>query len=181
MYTISLLLLILGTGAVAVILSSTIFFLKNSQVAGQIGGESETKIKKHDIFKIILTINGLGKDSGDVIAFVTVNGQSKVKLFDDKMSYLSSIGSSSGGQGFIEYVSTFPNTAIKTGEQYKACALLIRDSNLICQTGNNSPALRPETVDLYIKQGDEATTTTSTSTTINQALSIAGEKNEQNQ
>jgi hypothetical protein len=172
MYTISLLLLILGTGAVAVILSSTIFFLKNSQVAGQIGGESETKIKKHDIFKIILTVNGLGNDSGDVIAFVTVNGQSKVKLFDDKMSYLNSIGSSSGGggQGFIEYVSTFPNMTIKTGEQYKACALLIRDSNLICQTGNNSPALRPEIVDLYIKQGDEATTSTSTSTTINQAL-----------
>ena len=109
-------------------------------------------------------------DSGDVIAFVTVNGQSKVKLFDDKTSYLNSISSSSGGQGFIEYISTFPNMTIKTGEQYKACALLIRDSNLICQTGNNSPALRPEIVDLYIKQGDEATTT------INQALSITEEK-----
>jgi hypothetical protein len=170
MYTLSLLLLILGTAAVAVILSSTIFLLKNSQVTGQIGGESETKIKKQDIFKIILTVNGLGKDSGDVIAFVTVNGQSKVKLFDE-VSYLNSISSSSGGQGFIEYVSTFPNMTIKTGEQYKACALLIRDSNLICQTGNNSPALRPEIVDLYIKQGDEATTT------INQALSITEEKN----
>ena len=64
---------------------------------------------------------------------------------------------------------------IKTGEQYKACALLIRDSNLICQTGNNSPALRPEIVDLYIKQGEEATTT------INQALSITEERNEQDQ
>ena len=84
MYTLSLLLLILGTAFVAVMLSSTIFLLKNSQVAGQIGGESETKVKKQDIFKIILTVNGLGKDSGDVIAFVTVNGQSKVKLFDDK-------------------------------------------------------------------------------------------------
>ena len=172
MYTLSLLLLILGTAAVAVMLSSTLFLLKNSQVAGQIGGESETKIKKQDIFKIILTVNGLGKDSGDVIAFVTVNGQSKVKLFDDKKSYLNSISSNSGGQGFIEYVSTFPNMTIKTGEQYKACALLIRDSNLICQIGNNSPALRPEIVDLYIKQGDEATTT------INQALSIIEEKNE---
>jgi hypothetical protein len=173
MYTLSLLLLILGTAAVAIMLSSTLFLLKNSQVAGQIGGESETKTKKQDIFKIILTVNGLGKDSGDVIAFVTVNGQSKVKLFDDKNSYLNSISSSSGG--FIEYVSTFPNMTIKTGEQYKACALLIRDSNLICQTGNNSPALRPEIVDLYIKQGDEATTT------INQALSIIEEKNEQDQ
>jgi hypothetical protein len=129
------------------------------------------KIKKQDIFKIILTVNGLGKESADVIAFVTVNGQSMVKLFDDK-SCLNSISRNSGGQGFIEYVSTFPNMTIKTGEQYKACKLLIRDSNLICQTGNNSLALRPEIVDLYIKQGDEATTT------INQALSIIKEKNE---
>jgi hypothetical protein len=99
---------------------------------------------------------------------VTVNGQSKVKLFDDKKSYLNFISSNSGGQGFVEYVSTFQNMTIKTGEQYKACALLMRDSNLICQTGNNSPTLRLEIVDLYIKQGDEATTT------INQALSIRG-------
>jgi hypothetical protein len=35
-------------------------------------------------------------DSGDVITFVTVNGQSKVKLFDDKKSYLNSLSSSSG-------------------------------------------------------------------------------------
>jgi hypothetical protein len=140
-YYLSLSLLIFGIGAAAVLLSSAIFFLKNTQVAGQISGEIETKIKNQDIFKIILTVNGLGKDSGDVIAFVTVNGQSKVKLFDD--TYLNSISSNSGGQGFIEYVSTFPNMTIKTGEQYKACALLIRDSNLICQTGDNSPALRP--------------------------------------
>ena len=169
---LSLSFLIFGIGAAAVLLSSAIFFLKNTQVAGQAGVESEIKIKKQDSFKIIMTVNGLTMDSGDVIAFVTVNGQSKVKLFDDKKSYLNSISSSSGGQGFIEYISTFPNMTIKTGEQYKACALLIRDSNLICQTGNNSPALRPEIVDLYIQKGDEATTT------ISQALSIPKEKNE---
>ena len=132
--------------------------------------ENQKQKSNTDIFKIILTVNGLGKDGGDVIAFVTVNGQSKVKLFDDEKSYLNSRSSNSGGQGFIEYVSTFPNMTIKTGEQYKACALLIRDSNLICQTGNNSPALRPEIVDLYINQGDEATTK------INQALSIIRRK-----
>ena len=72
-------------------LSSTIFLLKNSQVVGQTGGESETetetKSKKQDIFKVILTVDGLGKDSGDLIAFVTVNGQSKAKLFDDTSTF----------------------------------------------------------------------------------------------
>lgn len=58
-------MLIFGIGAAAVLLSSAIFFLKNTQVAGQISGESETKIKKQDIFKIILTVNdGLTTDNG---------------------------------------------------------------------------------------------------------------------
>jgi hypothetical protein len=170
-YYLSLSLVIFGIGAAAILLSSAIFLLKNTQVVGQVGVESD----KQDIFKIIMTVNGLTKDSGDIITFVTVNGQSKSKLFDDKMSYLNSISSSSGGQGFIEYISTFPNMTIKTGEQYKACVLLIKDSNLICQTGNNSPAFRPEIVDLHVKQGDEVTTT------VNQALSIAEEKNEGNE
>lgn len=137
---------------------------KNTQVTGQVGVEPV----KQDIFKIILTINGLTRNSGDVITFVTVEGQSKSKLFDDKTSYLNSIDS--GGHGFIEYISTFPNMTIKVGEQYKACALLIKDSNLICQTGNNSPALRPEIIDLSFNHGDRVTTTP---TTISQALSIA--------
>jgi hypothetical protein len=120
-----------------------------------------------------MTVNGLTKDSGDVITFVTVSGQSKAKLFDDQMSYLNSISSNKDGQGFIEYISTFPNMTIKAGEQYKACAMLIKDSNLTCQTGNNSPALRPEIVDLYFNQGTETTTTT-----INQALSMTEEEDE---
>ena len=89
---------------------------------------------------------------------MTVNGQSKVKLFDDKKSYLNSISSKSEVQGFIEYVSTFPNMTIKTGEQYKACALLIRNSNLISQTGNNSPALRHEIVDCFVLGMDMTST-----------------------
>jgi hypothetical protein len=155
-------LLLFGTSAAAILLSSSIFLLGNTQVVGQAGVD----LAKQDIFKIIVTVDGLTKNSGDVITFVSVDGQSKAKLFDDKMSYLSSIDSY--GHGFIEYISTFPNMTIKVGEQYKACALLIKDSNLICQTGNNSPALRPEIVDLsFENQGDRSTTT------ISQAIEIA--------
>jgi hypothetical protein len=89
------------------------------------------------------------------------------------MSYLNSISSNKDGQGFIEYISTFPNMTIKVGEQYKACAMLIKDSNLTCQIGNNSPALRPEIVDLYFNPRTETTTTT-----INQALSMTEEEDE---
>jgi hypothetical protein len=168
-YYLSLSLLIFGIGAAAILLSSAVFLLKNIQVSGQGGAESG----KQDIFKIIITVNGLTRESGDIITFVTISGQSKAKLFDDKTSDFSSISSSSGGgKGFIEYISTFPNMTIKAGEQYKACALFIKNLNLKCQTGNNSPALRPEIVDLYFNQGDETTTT------INQALSTTEEKTE---
>ena len=165
-YDLSLSLLTLVIGAAAILLSSAIFLLKDTQVTGQVSMESD----KQDIFKIIMTVNGLTKDSGDVITYVTVNGESKAKLFDDKTSYLNSINSNGGSQGFIEYISTFPNITIKTGEQYEACVLLIKNSNLICQTGKNSPAFRPEIVDLYVKPEDQMKTT---ATTINQALSIS--------
>jgi hypothetical protein len=50
----------------------------------------------------------------------------------------------------IEYVATFPNVTVDTGEEYKACVLSVKDLEMICTTGNNSPASRPEFVDLSL-------------------------------
>jgi hypothetical protein len=44
--------------------------MRSNEVEGQ---NSELK-EKQDIFKIILTVNGLDHESGDVITLVTVNG-----------------------------------------------------------------------------------------------------------
>ena len=41
---------------------------------------------------------------------------------------------------------------VKAGDEYIVCALIIKDSNLMCETGTNSPALRPEIIDLYIRE-----------------------------
>ena len=112
---------------------------------------SETE-KKKDIFKVIMTIQGLNHDSGDIITIVSVNEESRVKLFDDSKTYIHSVNASDGTGGIIEYVATFPNTTVGVGAEYKVCALTIKDSNLICKTGNNSPALRPEIIDLYIQE-----------------------------
>jgi hypothetical protein len=108
--------------------------------------------KKKDIFKVIMTIQGLNHDSGDIVTIVSVDDDSRVKLFDDSKTYIHSVNASDGTGGIIEYVATFPNVTVGVGEEYKVCALTIKDSNLICQTGNNSPALRPEFVDLYIQE-----------------------------
>lgn len=107
--------------------------------------------QKKDIFKVITTIQGLDHNSGDIVTIVSVNGESRVKLFDDTKTYINSVNTE-GSEGIIEYVATFPNATVKTGDEYQVCALIIKDSNLICQTGNNSPALRPEIIDLYLQE-----------------------------
>ena len=61
----------------------------------------------------------------------------------------STTNPASGGD-IIEYVATFPNATVNTGAEYKACVLTTKDLNLICNTGQNSPASRPEFVDISL-------------------------------
>jgi hypothetical protein len=115
--------------------------------------------KGKDIFKIIITIFGVDKSKGDVVAIVTVNNgeASKVKFLDTEVfqtSNLSTLAPSTTNPaaeaGIIEYVTTFPNVTVNAGTEYKACVLTTKDLELICKTGNNSPASRPEFLDLSL-------------------------------
>jgi hypothetical protein len=116
--------------------------------------------KGKDIFKVILTIFGVDKSRGDVVAIVAVNNgeASKVKflkinafLAPSNLTTLSpSTINPAAGSDIIEYVATFPNVTVDAGEEYKACVLPVKDLELICTTGNNSPASRPEFVDLSL-------------------------------
>jgi len=112
---------------------------------------SSPETEKKDIFKVIMTVQGLDHNSGDIVTIVSVNGESRVKLFDDAKTYIQSVKAAGTG-GIIEYVATFPNMTVKNGDEYKVCVLTIKDSNLICETGTNSPALRPEFRDMYIQE-----------------------------
>ena len=114
------------------------------------------KMEKKDIFKVIMTVQGLEHSTDDVVTIVNVNGESRAKLFDDSKTYINSVKADGTG-GLVEYVATFPNMTVKNGDAYKACALIIKDSNLICESGTNSPALRPEFEDLYLQQERPAT------------------------
>jgi hypothetical protein len=122
--------------------------------------------KKKDLFKVIMTVQGLDQNAGDIVTIVSVNGESRVKLFDDSKTYIHSIKADGTG-GLIEYVATFPNMTVNSGDEYKVCALMVKDSSLICETGTNSPALRPEFKDLYIQERKPATS---------QAAKISGEE-----
>ena len=50
----------------------------------------------------------------------------------------------------MENVATFPNVTVNAGDEYKACILTTKDLELICKMGHNSPAARPEFVDLSL-------------------------------
>jgi hypothetical protein len=119
--------------------------------------------KGADVFKVIMTIFGVDKSKGDLIAVVTVNNgeASKVKMFESKAfpslsTNLSSPAPStvnpSTEAGIIEYVATFPNVTVNSGAEYKACVVTTKDLDLVCKTGHNSPASRPEFNDISLAE-----------------------------
>jgi hypothetical protein len=122
--------------------------------------------KGEDIFRVILTIFEADKSKGDVVAIVTANNgeASRVKFLDTDALLTSSNFTSSTNPttgGIIEYVATFPNVTVNTGAEYKACVMTTKGLELTCTTGNNSPAARPEFVDISLN----ATGTTEESAT----------------
>jgi hypothetical protein len=96
-----------------------------------------------DVFRVIMTIFGVDKSKGDVVAIVTVNNGEA-----SKVRFLDSDTAASGG--IIEYVATFPNVTVNAAETYEACVLPVKTLEPICTTGNNSPATRPEFVDISL-------------------------------
>jgi hypothetical protein len=108
--------------------------------------------KGEDIFKVIMTIFGIDKSKGDVIAIVTANNgeASRVKFLDSEAPYVVPLNSTAGESHLVEYVATFPNVTVNAGDSYKACVLTTKNLDLICNTGLNSPASRPEFVDISL-------------------------------
>jgi hypothetical protein len=119
--------------------------------------------KGEDVFRVIMTIFGVDRSKGDMVAIVTVNNgeASRVKFLDAEAPYVVSMANPNtpGAEGgLIEYVATFPNVAVNTGAEYKACVLSLRNpdsDSMICTTGHNSPAARPEFVDVSLNATSE--------------------------
>jgi hypothetical protein len=112
-----------------------------------------------DVFKVTMSVFGVEESKGDVIALVTVNNQeSRVKFFDSSSRELIPMNAGGGSGHIVEYVATFPNVTVNSGDEYKACALTVKDMNLKCGTGHNSPANRPEFIDINL---DETSTSES--------------------
>ena len=84
--------------------------------------------KGEDVFKVIMTIFGVDESKGDVITIVTAKDElAKVKLFDASGPEVVPLNASEGGGHLIEYVATFPNLTINSGDEYKACISTVKD------------------------------------------------------
>jgi len=123
---------------------------------------------------------------------VTVNDHSRVKFFNvlDNVAANNSLSegdtsnssSDSTDQGkLIEYVATFPNVTVNIGDEYKACALPLKTLKIVCIEGNNSPAKRPEFVDLSLgSTGSDKSQSSTDSFTTNQSAMIPSSSDETN-
>ena len=116
--------------------------------------------KGTDVFKVILTVFGVENTKGDVVAIATVNNgeASKVKFLETEgfrpvSSNLTSLAMTPNpSAGILEYVATFPNVTVDSGAEYKACVMTTKSLELLCKTGHNSPASRPEFVDINLDE-----------------------------
>jgi hypothetical protein len=135
--------LILVTGMLMMILmiSMIVGGIANSVQAQKPSPASQPK----DIFKVIVTLIGLNKTSGDIVSFVNVDGITQVKTFN-----AAKLISMRGNNGTLELLFTFPNATINTGAKFRACTMIVKDLLMSCEKGQNSPALRPEFVDTYL-------------------------------
>jgi len=103
---------------------------------------------KENSFDVILTLFGVNKNSGDVITFSSSENITHFKIFDpyEELAY----GDTS------EVLFNFNGTEVNAGDTFTTCILTIKDISVICKNGENSPAKRPEIVDINLVS-DKAT------------------------
>ena len=138
-------IIVLSLSLIGIILASTVVVVITISPAQAETGQGD------DVFRVIMTIFGVDESKGDVIAVVTAKDQvARVKLFDASGPEVVPLNASEGGGHLIEYIATFPNVTVNSGDGYKACIATVKDLELTCKTGQNSPAARPEFVDLSL-------------------------------
>jgi hypothetical protein len=138
-------IIVLSLSLIGVILASIVIVVITMSSAHAETGQGD------DVFRVIMTIFGVDESRGDVIAVVTAKDQvARVKLFDASGPEVVPLNATEGGGHLIEYIATFPNLTVNSGDEYKACIATVKDLELTCKTGQNSPAARPEFVDLSL-------------------------------
>ena len=84
---------------------------------------------------------GVDNDTGYIINWVTANNVTNVALYNASETELRDIRQ----DGFIEPLPlSLPNGTIHIGDKFKACTMVVKDDNIVCNTGLNWPGGRDE-------------------------------------
>lgn len=103
---------------------------------------AETGVGK-DVFKVIVTLYGITNSTKDIVTIVSVNDQTKAKVFNAENPETES-------RDKVTYVMTFPNLTVNEGEVYTVCTVSMDDFKMNCKEGSNAPLTRPEFVDVNV-------------------------------
>ena len=68
----------------------------------------------------------------------------------DMMYSSSSAKDNAGNDGLVEFYYAFPNATIKNGDESRVCSIVLKDLRMVCQKNLNIPALRADSVDMYL-------------------------------
>ena len=136
----------------AMLIMITVSLIIGSAIANPIQSAVAQKRSSHtsadkmkDTFKVIVTLFGVDETAGDIVSFVNVDDITKVKTFN-----AAELIPTHGNNGTLDLLFSFANTTIKTGADFRACTMILKDLRMSCEKGQNSPALRPEFVDMYL-------------------------------
>jgi hypothetical protein len=136
----------------AMLIMITVSLIIGSAIANPIQSAAAQKRSSHtsadkmkDTFKVIVTLFGVDETAGDIVSFVNVDDITKVKTFN-----AAELIPTRGNNGTLDLLFAFANTTIKTGADFRACTMILKDLRMSCEKGQNSPALRPEFVDMYL-------------------------------
>lgn len=100
----------------------------------------------NDVFKVVVSLFGITNSTKDVLTLVSVEDQTKIKLFNAE-------DPENRGQDKVSYTMTFPGVEVQDGDPYTVCTMTTDNFKLECDKGNNSPLNRPEFVDINVGSG----------------------------
>ena len=110
-------------------------------------GFAETEVG-NGIFKVVVSIFGITKETGDIVAIVNVDGNSRVKTFDLNPINPSTYSSINGD--VLKFAAIFPDVDVESGDIYKACVIKLNDMHHYCQERKNSSAKGSVFVDIVL-------------------------------
>jgi hypothetical protein len=129
----------------ALVLGSLIYFTPQIQAQKMSSNVTGNSLQE-DIFRVLVTLFGIKKDTGYVVSFVKVDDITTARLFNATKEDMQK-----DNDGIVGYVLSFPNQTVATGAEYKACVLVLNTANVTCESGYNSPGPRTEMEQIVIE------------------------------